>query len=123
MQAGTWRGNVELLCTDGGCFGQARARLVFSPDGGETVRWRGELRAAILPTSTPWPADEPVRLRCANGEEFEVWLEPGVIDDGSVLLQVARVSTPERQGGTQACEYLGLADQLGASLSNTSRTG
>jgi len=123
MQAGTWRGNVELLCTDGAYFGQASVRLVFSPDGGETVRWRGELRAAILPTSTPWPADEPVRLRCTDGEEFEVWLEPGVIDDEPVLLQVARVSTPERQGGTQACEYLGLANLLGTPIPSTLRTG
>jgi hypothetical protein len=64
------------------------------PDGDRAARWQGELQAAIQPTSVPWPANEAVRLRFADGEELEVWLEPGVIDQGPVLLQVARVSTP-----------------------------
>jgi hypothetical protein len=63
-----------------------------APDGDQTVRRRGDLRAAIRPMSIPWPADEPVRLRFADGAEFEVWLEPDVLEQGPVLLQVARVS-------------------------------
>ena len=96
MRTGTWRGEVELLCKDGRCLGEATARLVPTSDGDQTVRWRGELSAAIRPTSMPWPADEPVRLQFEDGEGFEVWLEPDVIDQGPVLLQVARVYTPER---------------------------
>jgi hypothetical protein len=93
MRMGTWRGNVELLCKDGTCLGEAKARLVPMPDGDRTARWQGELQAAIQPMSTPWPTDGPVRLRFADGEELNVWLESGVIDQGPVLLQVARVST------------------------------
>jgi hypothetical protein len=70
MRTGTWRGNVELLCRDGTCC-EARARLVSGPDSDQVVRWRGELRAAIGPASTLWPAAEPVRLRLGDGEELE----------------------------------------------------
>jgi hypothetical protein len=91
VRTGTWRGDVELLCKDGRCLGEATARLVPASDGDRTVGWRGELRPAIRPTSVPWPADELVRLRLEDGEEFEVWLEPGVIEQGPVLLHVAHV--------------------------------
>jgi hypothetical protein len=93
MRTGTWRGTVELLCKDGRSLGEAKANLALAPDGDAMQRCRGDLRAAIRPTSIPWPADEPVGLRFADGEAFDVWLEPGVVEQGPVLLQVARVFT------------------------------
>lgn len=102
MRTGTWRGNVELLYRDGTSLGEARARLEPAMEGDSTVHWRGELRGAIQPTSRPWPADEPVRLRFADGEESEVWLDPDVIDQGPVLLQVAVVYPERRRRAEQA---------------------
>lgn len=102
MRSGIWRGNVELRCKDGTCLGEASARLASASQGDEVVRWCGELRAAIRPTSIPWPAGEPVRLRFGDGEELEVWLEPDVLEQGPVLLQWARVSTPSAGGSRSA---------------------
>jgi hypothetical protein len=94
MRTGTWLGSVELFSRDGTFLDEARARLATILGSDQTVRWRGELRATIRAESIPWPADEPVRLRFPDGQVCEVCLEPGVIDEGPILLQVARVSVP-----------------------------
>jgi hypothetical protein len=97
LQAHEWHGCVKLLSKDGICIDTAMANLRALPRG-RTFVWSGELHAGISPATSPWPVNEPVLLRLADGRKLAVRLVPDVVECGPILMQIARVSQTDEPG-------------------------
>jgi hypothetical protein len=101
------RGWVQLRRPDGASLGDVQAQLWAQQRADGQLDWHGVLRAGITPTTTRWPANEPVVLECPDGQDLTVWLEPAVVECGPVLLQVARARQREAAGARR--ESAGIA--------------